>query len=137
VQEKIQAEVQENNERLAVLSQPDELDATVASLMQETNAAVVPGSVKTTAKSSRARVGDTKPAPRPLVVAAQPEAARWALGAETRLAYAAGGPSIAHLRSVPSEVYATGFQRNTVVADAGRFTGKAITFMPVARFETN
>ena len=53
--------------------------------------------------------------------------------------YAAGGQSVAHLivRSVPNEVYATGFQRNTVVADAGRFSGKAITFMPVARFQTN
>ena len=93
--------------------------------------------MKTTPKSARARVGDTKPAPKPLVVAAQPEAARWALDTDTHLAYAAGGPSIEHLRSVPSEVYATGFQRNTVVADAGRFTGKAVTFMPVARFETN
>jgi uncharacterized protein YcbK (DUF882 family) len=137
VQEEIQAEVQENNQRLAVLSQPAEVDATVASLLQESDAAVVPGSAKTTRKTARARVGDTKPAPRPLIVAAQPEAARWALGTETHLAYAAGGPSIAHLRSVPSEVYATGFQRNTVVADAGRFTGKAITFMPVARFQTN
>ena len=67
--------------------------------------------------------------------AAQPEAARWALGGKTHLAYAAGGPSIEHLRSVASEVYATGFQRDTVVADASRFSGKAITFMPVARFE--
>jgi hypothetical protein len=28
-------------------------------------------------------------------------------------------------------------ERNTAVADAGRFTGKAVSFMPVARFETN
>ena len=41
------------------------------------------------------------------------------------------------LRSVASEVYATGFERDTVVADASRFSGKAITFLPVARFETN
>jgi uncharacterized protein YcbK (DUF882 family) len=135
--DEIEATIEENNQRLAVLSRPAETDETVASLLQETNAAVVPGSARTTRKTARARVGDTKPAPRPLVVAAQPEAARWALGAETHLAYAAGGPSIAHLQSVPSEVYATGFQRNTVVADAGRFTGKAITFMPVARFQTN
>jgi uncharacterized protein YcbK (DUF882 family) len=137
VQEEIQAEVQENNQRLAVLSRPAGLEEAVASLSQETNAAVVPGSAKTTAKSARARVGDTRPAPKPMVVAAQPEAARWALETDTQLAYAAGGPSIEHLGSVPSEVYATGFRRDTVVADAGRFTGKAITFMPVARFQTN
>jgi hypothetical protein len=38
---------------------------------------------------------------------------------------------------VASEVYVTGFQRDQVVADASRFTGKAITFLPVARFQTN
>jgi uncharacterized protein YcbK (DUF882 family) len=136
VQEEIQADIQENNERLAVLTRPAGIDEAAASPSQATSATAA-GSAKTTRKTARARVGDTKPAPRPLVVAAQPEAARWALGTETHLAYAAGGPSIAHLRSVPNEVYATGFQRNTVVADAGRFTGKAITFMPVARFQTN
>ncbi|MDQ2632140.1 MAG: DUF882 domain-containing protein [Pseudomonadota bacterium] len=135
--DQIEATIEENNQRLAMLSRPAEIDETVAAMMRETSSDAVTRSVRTTAKSDRAHVGDSKPAPRPLVVAAQPEAARWALGVETELAYAAGGPSIEHLRSVPSEVYATGFQRDTVVADAGRFTGKAITFMPVARFETN
>jgi uncharacterized protein YcbK (DUF882 family) len=133
--DEIDAVIEENNQRLAVLSRPAGIDDAVASLARETGAAVVPDSVKTTRKSDRARVGSTKPAPKPLVVAAQPEAARWALGGETELAYAAGGPSIEHLRSVPSEVYATGFQRDTIVADASRFTGKAVTFMPVARFQ--
>ena len=105
---------------------------------RNTRPPVVAGSVKTTRKSARARVGDTKPAPKPLVVAAQPEAARWALDTDDPIS-----PTPPAVRrssicsSVPSEVYATGFQRNTVVADAGRFTGKAITFMPVARFQTN
>ena len=135
IEEEIDAEVQENNQRLAILSQPAGLKEAVATLAKGSRP--VARAVMTTPKAARARVGDTKPAPKPLVVAAQPEAARWALGGETELAYAVGGPSIAHLRSVPSEVYATGFQRNTVVADAGRFSGKAITFMPVARFQTN
>ena len=135
IEEEIDAEVQENNQRLAILSQPAGLKEAVATLAKGSRP--VASGVKTTQKAARARVGDTKPAPKPLVVAAQPEAARWALGGDTELAYAAGGPSIAHLSSVPSEVYATGFQRNTVVADAGRFSGKAITFMPVARFQTN
>lgn len=130
----IEAVIEENNNRLGRLSRPAGVDEAVASLSRETEAAAKPGSVKTTEKSARARSG-ARPAPKPLVVAAQPEAARWALGGETHLAYAAGGPSIEHLRSVASEVYATGFQRDTVVADASRFSGKAITFMPVARFE--
>jgi uncharacterized protein YcbK (DUF882 family) len=131
----IEATIEENNQRLAVLTQPAE--KAVAALARETRAAVVPGSAKTTAKSDRARVGDTRPAPKPVVVAAQPDTARWALETDTHLAYAAGGPSIAHLSSVASEVYATGFRHDTVMADAGRFTGKAITFLPVARFQTN
>ena len=107
-----------------MLSQPAGLKDAVATLAKGSRP--VASGVKTTQKAARARVGDTKPAPKPLVVAAQPEAARWALGGDTELAYAAGGPSVAHhMRTVPSEVYATGFQRNTVVADAGRFSGKA------------
>jgi hypothetical protein len=135
--DEIEATIEENNQRLAVLERPAGIDDAVASLSRETSAAVIPGSVKTTRKSDRAHVGSTKPSPKPMVVAAQPEAARWALGGETELAYAAGGPSIEHLRSVPSEVYVSSFQRNTVVADASRFSGKAVTFMPVARFQTN
>jgi uncharacterized protein YcbK (DUF882 family) len=135
--DEIEATIEENNQRLAVLERPAGIDDAVASLSRETSAAVTPGSVKTTRKSDRAHVGSTKPSPKPMVVAAQPEAARWALGGETELAYAAGGPSIEHLRSVPSEVYVSSFQRNTVVADASRFSGKAVTFMPVARFQTN
>ena len=135
----IAAVIEENDQRLAALARPASLTQAVAASSQDMdpqNTDAAPGSPKTTAKAARARVG-VRPAPKPLVVAAQPEAARWALDGETHLAYAAGGPSIEHLRSVASEVYATGFERDTVVADASRFSGKAITFMPVARFETN
>ena len=41
------------------------------------------------------------------------------------------------VRAAPSEVYTAGFQQGTVVADANRFTGKAVTFMTMARFRTN
>jgi len=101
--------------------------------------AAASGAVKTTAKTARAKVEDSRPAPRPLVVSAQPDAARWALSGNNQLAFAGDGSSVARhkLLTVPDQVYATGFQRDTVVADAGRFTGKAVSFMPVARFETN
>ena len=79
VQEEIPAEVQENNERLAVLSEPAGFMGGSRATRRQ-RAPPFAGSVKTTRKSARARVGDTKPAPKPLVVAAQPEAARWALG---------------------------------------------------------
>ena len=90
-------------------------------------------------KSDRAKVADTKPAPKPLVVAAQPGAARWALGDEkaARLWRRSTPPARHVMAAVPEQVYAAGFQRNAIVADAGRFTGKAVSFMPVARFQTN
>ena len=114
----------------------------VAALVQEKSAALAPVPLaveqsKTTAKSDRAPDEVARPAPKPQVVTAQPEAARWAMGVDAQLAYAADGASIQHLSSTPSEVYATGFKRDTVVADASRFSGKAISFMPVARFQTN
>jgi len=122
-----------DSQRLAVLSQPDE----VAVVAQDDGSAATAATVKTTRKADRA-IGVAKQAAKPQVVAAQPEAARWAIGEEQALAYDAGSASVTHLlRSVPSEVYATGFQRDTVVADAGRFSGKAVSFMPVARFQTN
>ena len=97
---------------------------------------------KTTRKTARAKAADTKPDPKPMVIAAVPEAARWAL--DTGGQSAAGSAlvtteSLAHhmVRTAPSEVYAIGFSRDATVADAGRFSGKAVSFMPVARFATN
>jgi uncharacterized protein YcbK (DUF882 family) len=126
-------DVQQDSQMLAELSQPD----AIAVISQNSSPAATTGSVKTTRKADRAARA-AKQAAKPQVVAAQPEAARWAIGEEQSLAYDAGGATVTHLlRSVPSEVYATGFQRDTVVADAGRFSGKAVSFMPVARFQTN
>ncbi|WP_425475575.1 DUF882 domain-containing protein [Mesorhizobium quangtriensis] len=122
------------SKRLAAAAQPAAAKPkSVASL------ADAPTDSKTTSKGDRARADATKPAPKPQVVAAQPEAARWALGGQTTLAYDASAPAVAHLmvRTAPSQVFATGFQRDTVVADASRFSGKAVSFMPVARFQTN
>jgi hypothetical protein len=131
-------DVEANRVHLPLQPAPASLKSAVAGLPKGANPATVIGGVKTTQKAARPRVEDTKPAPRPLVVAAQPEAARWALAGSGQLAYAAGPAVARHIvRTVPNEVYAAGFQRNAVVADAGRFTGKAVSFMPVARFATN
>jgi uncharacterized protein YcbK (DUF882 family) len=91
--------------------------------------------VKTTRKSSRATAQDTKPAPKPQVVAAQPDDARWALWSG-KFSVASGDASVAQeiVRAAPKEVYATGFKQGVTVADANRFTGKAVSFMSVARF---
>ena len=97
--------------------------------------------MKTTAKTSRALRKDAKPEAKPKVIAAQPQAARWALDSSYVASNSAGTkvPSFAHnlVRAAPNEVYTAGFQQGTQVADARRFTGKAVTFMTVARFSTN
>ena len=103
--------------------------------------AVIPA-VKTTAKAARPTRKDAvaKSAKQPRVVAAQPIDARWAfdvdaVAASTRTAKA---PSFSpKLGTSPKEVYTVGFQQGTQVADANRFTGKAVKFLTVAKFSTN
>ncbi len=137
----LKAQIKDNNERLAMLATgatSKEAVAMVASVPKDATA--IGAGAKTTKKSARAKVKDTKPSPKPLIVEAQPEATRWALANSGFVAPSEGvAPSVAHLivRTAPSEVYSTGFQHGAEVADAGRFTGKAVKFMPVARFATN
>ncbi|PZO77942.1 MAG: peptidase M15 [Mesorhizobium amorphae] len=98
--------------------------------------------VKTTGKGARPSKRDRKPSAKPQVVAAAPDAARWALRSDTLTTETAGtkAPSFAYnlVRTAPSAVYTDGFQKGGAqVADANRFTGKAVRFLSVARFETN
>lgn len=104
-------------------------------------AAVVP-SVKTTTKSARATRKDLKKAVKqPQVVAAQPSDARWALDsswmAESTKKTKAPSFNYGLVHNAPSEVLTAGFQQGVQVADARRFTGKAVTFLSVAKFQTN
>ena len=104
-------------------------------------ASAVSSGVRTTAKGARPVRKDAKHDAKPKVIAAQPQAARWALDSSYVLANTKGAkvPSFAHnlVRAAPSEVYTAGFQQGTQLADARRFSGKAVTFMTVARFSTN
>jgi uncharacterized protein YcbK (DUF882 family) len=142
--EAVEAEIKANNQRLATLAaraaSPKDVVAARPKGVDAT--AVIGAGAKTTPKSARAKIQDTKPDPKPQVIAVQPESTRWALYSGTYVPSSASGApkeSVARLivRSAPSEVYATGFQQGAEVADAGRFTGKAVSFMPVARFATN
>jgi hypothetical protein len=47
-------------------------------------------------------------------------------------------PSYAYniVRTAPLEVYTAGFQQGEGQSDINRFTGKAVKFLQVARFET-
>ena len=97
--------------------------------------------MKTTQKFAKPRVSDGKPEPKPVVVAAQPQAARWAFDADYVRHNTQGttAPSFAYniVRTAPREVYTAGFQPEARVSDANRFSGKAVTFLSVARFKTN
>lgn len=104
-------------------------------------AAALFSQVKTTDKAARPSRRDLKPEAKPVPVAAEPAAARWAIYGDKVATVTEGttAPSFAHnlVRSAPREVYTAGFQQASIQADAHRFTGKAVTFLGVARFETN
>ncbi|QPC88444.1 DUF882 domain-containing protein [Mesorhizobium sp. NBSH29] len=97
--------------------------------------------VKTTAKSARPTGVPAKAEPKAVVVVAQPQAARWALDSNYVKQNTKGttAPSFAYniVRTAPREVYTAGFQAETKMADANKFSGKAVGFLPVARFKTN
>ncbi|QKC99476.1 DUF882 domain-containing protein [Mesorhizobium sp. NZP2298] len=104
-------------------------------------AAAIGAGVKTTRKEARATARDLKPGPKAMVVAAAPQAARWALTSGENVATASSAttaPGYAYniVHTPPSEVYTAGFQPSNQVADANRFTGNAVKFMSVARFQT-
>ncbi|RWC95288.1 MAG: DUF882 domain-containing protein [Mesorhizobium sp.] len=97
--------------------------------------------VKTTRKEARASARDLKPGPKAMVVAAAPQAARWALNSGEYVATvssATTAPRYAYnmVHTPPSEVYTAGFQADNQMADANRFTGNAVKFLSVARFQT-
>ncbi|RVC96821.1 peptidase M15, partial [Mesorhizobium sp. M2A.F.Ca.ET.029.05.1.1] len=97
--------------------------------------------VKTTAKEGRASSRDLKPGPKAMVVAAAPQAARWALGSGVNIASVSDpttAPRYAYniVHTPPSEVYTAGFQTDGGMQDASRFSGNAVKFLSVARFQT-
>ena len=102
--------------------------------------AAVLGGVKTTRKEARASARDAKPERKATVIAAEPKKARWALQADEEIARVADNttaPRLAYnlVRTAPSEVYAAGFQNGDGTVDAHRFSGSAVTFLSVARFQ--
>lgn len=104
-------------------------------------ASAIGGGVKTTRKEARANASDLKPGPKAIVVSAEPKAARWALHSADYVAEVSDSttaPRFAYnfVRTAPSEVYTNGFQAGNEMANANRFTGNAVKFMSVARFQT-
>ncbi|TIU06195.1 MAG: peptidase M15, partial [Mesorhizobium sp.] len=93
------------------------------------------------AQAARASANDLKPGPTAMVVATPPQAARWALGSGDNIATVSDpttAPRYAYniVHTPPSEVYTAGFQTDAQLPDASRFTGNAVKFLSVARFQT-
>jgi hypothetical protein len=97
--------------------------------------------VRTTEKAAKPGPDDRRPDPRTVLVPIPEQVARWALNpAPTEMekrGTRAPSFAIAHLRSAPQMVYTAGFDRGAGQVNASRFTGKAVTFLSVARFQTN
>jgi hypothetical protein len=102
-------------------------------------AAIATG-VRTTAKSAKPGPGDSRPDPRAVLVPIPRQVARWALNPAPAMMERRGtrAPSfeMAHVHTAPQMVYTAGFGRDIGQHQANRFTGKAVTFLSVARFKT-
>jgi len=138
----VAAAVKESEARVASLSDAATLRRAVMERPAGTDPVAAVGSnVKTTGKTARASAQDSKPEPKPVVVPAEPEAARWVLSTDYVAKASAGtrAPSFAYdiVRTAPKEVYTAGFAAENQLAHANRFSGKAVKFLSVARFETN
>ena len=91
----------------------------------------------TTAKTARPGPLDSKPDPKPVIVAAAPDAARWALDKNyvAKATKRTTAPSFVYnVRAKPLEVYTAGFQQGDDGGSINRFTGKAVKFLTVAKF---
>ncbi len=94
--------------------------------------------VRTTAKLGKPKATDIRGARRSRAVDATPEVARWALE-PGRVAHVSDGttaPSFAYniVRTPPAIIYTAGFQQADAQQDTNRFSGQAVRFMSVARF---
>lgn len=118
-------------------STPPTLRTALAEANGDRAAAATTG-VRTTTKAARPAAGDARQDRKPVVVAAQPHSARWAFDADYVANNTKGttAPSYAYqiVTTAPREVYTVGFQQEDLSAVANRFSGKAVTFLSVARF---
>lgn len=95
-----------------------------------------------TGKSAKPGPKDVTPEAQPMVVAAKVDnGARRALSSRSMLTEAAHvthPPAFgSEFVRAPNAVYTAGFQQTETVADATRFTGKAVNFLSMAKFRTN
>lgn len=119
-------ERQQSNAAVAVNNKPQPAKIAVATT----------GNVRTTAKSGRSAPENAKNNPGAIVQPAD-AASDTAISTEpVAQQVAASNPVLRNdaMRQAPTVVYTAGFQKDMPTADANRFTGKAVTFMSIAKF---
>ena len=116
--------------RVAVIGREAGLDVSTA----------LDSGVRTTPKGAKPRASAARSEPRPVAVPLEEELTRWAFRRDVTVSTAGGTTEKSQayntVWSAPQTVYSAGFQQGAPNAQPNRFTGKAVTFMPVARFGT-
>ena len=117
--------------RVAVLDREAGTDATSA----------LDSGVRTTSKGSKPRAAQARPERRSVAVPLEQNLTRWAFVRDVTVSNAGGSVERekAHdiVWSAPETVYTAGFRQDGQRPDPSRFSGKAVTFLSVARFQTN
>jgi uncharacterized protein YcbK (DUF882 family) len=120
-----------DSQRLALLTKAENADPVV----------VVSSGARATDKEARASSMDTKPRAKPVPVPVKDDVAQWAV--QPRLPLMPVRTSRQHarafdmVRSKPAYVYTEGFRKDDTGEDPHRFTGSAVKFLAMARFDTN
>jgi uncharacterized protein YcbK (DUF882 family) len=118
----------EASPRAALIARTEDVSAMMA----------IESGVRTTARLSKPTAADARRTRRSRTVEATPEIARWALepGRVEQISTGTTAPSFAYniVRTPPAIIYTGGFQQADIQRDTNRFSGQAVQFMSVARF---
>jgi uncharacterized protein YcbK (DUF882 family) len=130
---------QEAGEIVASVEKAAQPDASLRSTMLDSGAESLVSGVKTTGKASKPKSSDAKPAIKTVAKAPTPKVGKFALSATpVKIANQPIAPEYAQalIRAAPSEVLVAGFTTDGPL-NADKFSGKAVNFLRVARFETS
>lgn len=137
------AAAQEDGEVIvAAVPTPEQKPANAAASMRtamiENGAADIDSGVKTTSKGAKPGVKDAKPGLKAKATAPTPKVGRFALNtAPVTIENQPVAPEYAQalVRAAPTEVYVAGFTQDGPL-EAGKFTGKSVNFLRIAKFNT-
>ncbi len=122
----------------APMARPVVTAASMRAAMIEDGAAEIDPAVKTTSKGAKPKSKDVKPGLKAKATAPTPKVGKFALNtAPVAIENQPIAPEYAQalVRAAPTEVYVAGFSKAGPL-EAGKFTGKAVNFLRIAKFET-